>query len=166
MTEVKWVKRGPQVKPIHEVLAMFEPVTESGCWIWSGSMNSSGYGQVMIARKYYKAHRLFYESIIGPIPEDREIDHLCRVRCCVNPAHLEVVPSKVNTLRGIGPTAINASKTHCTNGHPFDGRLSSGYRYCLICNRARNKKHYYKNHTYLLAQVQAWKGAAHGSVKP
>lgn len=66
------------------------------------------------------AHRVLYESWTGSIPEGCEPDHLCRVRHCVNPLHLEAVSHRENNLRGVGPIAMNARKTHCPKGHPFN----------------------------------------------
>lgn len=66
------------------------------------------------------AHIVSYEQMLGDVPLGRELDHLCRVRKCVNPFHLEAVPHRLNTLRGVGPTATNAVKTTCSNGHSYD----------------------------------------------
>ena len=95
------------------------PVTESGCWIWMKCVLSCGYGQIVIARKPRSAHRTSYEVFRGPIPEGLQLDHLCRVRSCVNPDHLEAVTARENTLRTDGPTARNARLTHCKRGHEF-----------------------------------------------
>lgn len=101
--------------------------TES-CWLWIGTMDTRGYGQIQRSRKdrdairlgrSVRAHRAVYEVIKGPIPEGLDLDHLCRVRHCVNPAHLEPVTRKVNILRGETLPAANAAKTHCVNGHEF-----------------------------------------------
>ncbi len=77
-----------------------ERVTESGCWIWVGSLLHDGYARVRIGAKKVLVHRFTYESFCGPIPQGLEIDHLCRVRCCVNPHHLEPVTHLENVLRG------------------------------------------------------------------
>jgi hypothetical protein len=97
------------------------------------------------------AHRLFYEQLVGPIPDGLQLDHLCRVRHCVNPDHLEPVTQTANVLRGIGPTAVNAGKTHCVHGHPFTPDNTyinkQGNRHCRACairraaeHKARNRK--------------------------
>lgn len=74
---------------------------------------------------------------VGPIPEGMDLDHTCRNRGCVNPEHLEPVTTQVNTLRGIGPTAENARKTHCKHGHPLEGDNlyvdPEGKRKCRAC---------------------------------
>lgn len=108
------------------------------CWVWSGSLTREGYGRVMIAQRAYTAHRKVYEYLVGPIPPGLELDHLCRNRGCVNPAHLEPVTTKENLLRGIGACAKNAVKTHCKRGHKFDEAntyLTANGRSCRQCNR-------------------------------
>lgn len=89
-------------------------------------------------------HRWLYEQVSGePIAEGYEPDHLCRVRNCVNPAHLEPVTRRENVFRGIGnPTVENAGKTHCPQGHPYDEantyhRAYDHSRQCRACNRER-----------------------------
>lgn len=73
----------------------------SGCWLWTAYCMPSGYGQLKAGKGMKYAHRLSYEHFKGTIPEDLEIDHLCRTRCCVNPDHLEAVPHAVNMSRGV-----------------------------------------------------------------
>ena len=116
-----------------------ERVTESGCWIWIGSISDKGYGNAWFNCRVLRAHRLSYQSIVGEIPEDKpQLDHLCRVRCCVNPAHLEPVTARENVHRGIGLTSANAKKTHCAKGHllpdytSYNGKRE---RKCMPCQR-------------------------------
>lgn len=75
---------------------------DTGCWEWAKSVTSGGYGSVCVNAKTSLAHRVFYERLVGPIPEGCEIDHLCRNRRCVNPDHLEAVPRSENLRRGDG----------------------------------------------------------------
>lgn len=86
-----------------------------------------------------RAHRVSYETFVGPIPAGLTLDHLCRNTLCINPAHLEPVTIKENVLRGDGPTARNARKTHCDRGHAFDetntGPNANGGRSCRACKR-------------------------------
>ena len=91
------------------------------CWLWTGSCDGNGYARLYLSAMYPVglAHRYSYEMHKGGIPEGLHIDHLCRVRHCVNPAHLEAVTKFENTRRGMGVPAINARKTHCKNGHEF-----------------------------------------------
>src|SRR3990167_9081181 len=80
------------------------------CWLWKGSIDSQGYGRLS-RRPRRSAHRFSYQLLIGPIPPGRELDHLCRVRHCVNPDHLEAVTRRVNILRGMGAPAVLARAT-------------------------------------------------------
>jgi hypothetical protein len=74
-------------------------VDARGCWIWGGAIASNGYGTVQTAEGPKLAHRRAYEKLVGPIPEGTEIDHLCRVRACINPAHLQPVTHQINMQR-------------------------------------------------------------------
>lgn len=117
------------------------------CWIWTAS-TSGGYGQIRVDGKILKAHRVAYELFVGPIPEDKELDHLCRNRVCVRPDHLEPVTRSENLKRsplvGKHPNQ-HANKTHCKHGHEFttentylkpDGKG----RECKACRRERARK--------------------------
>jgi hypothetical protein len=90
--------------------------------------------------KKYMAHRFSYLKLVGPIPEGLQIDHLCRVRHCVNPDHLEPVTNKENIRRGI-VGMFHAKKTQCPAGHPYDRdntRIgSNGSRNCKQCDKIR-----------------------------
>lgn len=110
-----------------------------GCWLWIGSHHPKGYGKVRAFGQSKLVHRFAYEVLVGPIPAGMTLDHLCRIRHCVNPAHLEPVTNRENILRGEAPPAVNATKTHCGNGHPFNAANTyitpHGYRHCRACNR-------------------------------
>jgi len=113
------------------------------CWVWQGSKNNKGYGHFHSNGKNRLAHRYAYELLVGEIPDGLQIDHTCRIRECVNPDHMEVVTSKENTLRGEGPTAKNAKKTHCNNGHEFteaNTYQQKNGRECRICRTARKAR--------------------------
>lgn len=122
---------------------------DTGCWEWVGTINHhNGYGYVRapagIRPINQRAHRVVYEMEKGPIPSGLQIDHLCRNRRCVNPAHMEPVTSRANTLRGDGPTSKNARKTHCKRGHILDGANINryrGWRLCRICKNALGRKY-------------------------
>lgn len=116
------------------------------CWLWRGSITGSGYGSFRLGGRAQAAHRIAYELMIGPIPEGLTLDHLCRVRNCVNPAHLEPVTSTENILRGEGPTALNARKTHCPQGHEYTPENTRTYkdrpgRDCLTCHREWSRRY-------------------------
>lgn len=123
---------------------------ENGCWFWTGFKNPAGYGTFPVTPKFtMMAHRYAYELHVGPIPKGLQIDHLCRNRACVNPAHLEAVTAMENTMRGFGPAALNTRKTHCPKGHPYEGENLAqwqgqlvGRRYCRECQRAHNRNVY------------------------
>lgn len=125
-------------------------VTET-CWHWTGNRHpNSGYARVWFDKHDDRlAHRVAYEWAKGPIPNRLTLDHLCRVRHCVNPAHLEPVTNAENVLRGMSPAAQNARKTCCKDGHEFSPEntkiMRNGSRRCRICSRAwkkaRRQKH-------------------------
>lgn len=125
---------------------LWAKVDSSGdCWEWTGAKKQGfGYGLAWFDGKLRRAHRVFYEVLVGPIPPGRDLDHLCRNQSCVNPAHLEPVSHRENVLRGVGPSARNAAKTHCKHGHPFDAAntliRSNGHRACRTCKRANNRR--------------------------
>lgn len=112
----------------------------AGCLIWQGMHDPDGYGRRNGANHPagIKAHRQVYWDEIGPIPDGLTIDHLCRNRSCVNPDHLEPVTMRENTMRGMGFSAVNARKTHCPKGHPYDEANTYYFgrnRQCRACRR-------------------------------
>jgi hypothetical protein len=111
------------------------------CWLWTASQDRYGYGQMKINGRRARPHRFAYELLVGPIPEGLDLDHLCRVRLCVNPYHLEPVTNLENILRGDGIQVRNAAKTHCLSGHAFTPEntyVGRGHRKCQTCQRAWN----------------------------
>lgn len=124
--------------------------TDTPCEIFDGYINGQGYGQVYAGNgKSRNAHILAWEKVNGAIPKLKPrlvLDHLCRNRACVNVNHLDLVTDKVNTLRGIGPTAINAKKTHCPKGHELSGEnlLDYNCRRCRICQKEADERWYAK----------------------
>jgi hypothetical protein len=122
------------------------PITECGCEVWMGAMTAGGYGVIGVGSRVFYAHRVAYELLVGPIPAGLTVDHLCRVRLCCNPRHLEPVTRGENVLRGAGFAAVNAAKTHCQNGHPLDSDnlvpagLQRGWRWCRICSDERERR--------------------------
>lgn len=132
---------------MNEVQAMIKAAAReyNGCWLWDKRCESQGYAVVRFMGRHLKVHRLMFELVRGSIPNGLHLDHLCRNRNCVNPDHLEAVSHKENVLRGEGPTAINAKKTHCKRGHPLIPENlrndPKGYRHCKVCDRIRTADH-------------------------
>jgi hypothetical protein len=117
---------------------------DENCWSFQGVPSSTGYGTVRYLARQVGAHVAVYTILIGPMPEGTELDHLCRRRWCCNPAHLEPVPHRVNTLRGRAPTAVNAAKVVCTNGHKFtpeNTRVGKLGRACRTCCREAQQRY-------------------------
>lgn len=117
-------------------------VDAAGCWLWTGPLTNSGYG---FGRSGGIVHRMVYELEVGAIPPRHHLDHLCRVRRCCNPRHLEVVTPRENLLRSPRTmAAINSAKTHCHQGHPLSGANlyeHGGKRICRTCRDAAGARH-------------------------
>lgn len=120
------------------------------CWLWLGRLNRRGYGHMTVAKRTCLAHRVSYETFVGPIPEGLEIDHLCRITRCVNPSHLEAVTPSVNMRRAMAATGQIAGKRiggkqlgeSCRNGHVIDEDNTywhRGLRECLTCHSEWNR---------------------------
>lgn len=141
------------VFPSRPVLERFwekvEQVTESGCWLWTARCDSKGYARFWNDRKAHEGgHRFAYRFFKGPIPEGLELDHLCRVPCCVNPDHLEPVTGRENVLRGKSRAAEYAKRTHCQYGHKLVRENIYPYgntRACKTCARLNRFKWYADN---------------------
>jgi HNH endonuclease len=128
--------------------AMAIPEPNSGCLLWLGSLTPKGYPNT---KSGWRAYDLAYEITIGPVPEGLELDHLCRVRCCINPAHMDPVTHKENLRRGIGilsrfdaRNAAARAKTHCPHGHEYTVEntyiTKAGTRQCKSCSAARRTR--------------------------
>lgn len=114
-----------------------------GCWLWTGYIDAKGYGVLGIGgKRLSKAHRFSYERFVGPIPAGKCLDHLCRVRHCVNPVHLEPVTNQENVIRG---NAARPPRVACVKGHAFSEQNTyinqRGKRECRTC-RAEAVKRY------------------------
>ena len=117
--------------------------TDAGCWEWTKTLNPLGYGRMAVGsradgtRRLTTPHRASYEAFVGPIPDGADLDHLCRNKRCVNPAHLEPVTHSENLRRHY------ATVTTCPHGHAYDEantyRDTSGKRRCRACMRERQR---------------------------
>jgi hypothetical protein len=129
-------------------------VTTSGCWQWN-SAGDDGYAMVRWAGKAQLAHRVVYETLVGPIPDSAELDHTCHSadtecpggpclhRSCVNPDHLEPVTPLVNSHRSLRNNR-QSEKTHCPDNHPYSGAnlyiSPRGDRGCRVCRQAAARR--------------------------
>ena len=117
--------------------AMFDralPEPNSGCWLWP-TESREGYGHVWCGGRTRRAHIVSYELARGAVPEGLVLDHLCRVRCCINPDHLEPVTQGEN-IRRSPIMGQYARPTTCPKGHAFDESntyRAGGQRYCRAC---------------------------------
>lgn len=118
----------------------------NGCWVVpvSNAKTHRGYRNVEVQGGRFRAHVVSYVAHRGQIPDGLVLDHLCRVRNCVNPAHLEPVTNRENILRGDSPSAQNARKTRCIRGHELSGenlyQKPDGNRQCRECQRMHDRK--------------------------
>lgn len=124
-------------------------INTNDCWLYAGYKDPQGYGRIFYTRngktKYEYSHRVSYETFKQPIVDPLVIDHLCKVRHCINPDHLEPVTVRENTLRGDG-VLVNIKKTHCPRGHEYTPEntvsYSNTWRRCRQCIKARNRVNY------------------------
>lgn len=134
-----------QLPPRIRARVKIEPASErtglGPCWVWTGTVVSNGYARPLFGDRSRALHRVTYEMDIGPIPAGLELDHLCRVRRCCRPQHLEAVTHRVNMERGAW-----ALKTHCKRNHPFSGdnlamkpSQFGQQRRCRECTRVGNR---------------------------
>lgn len=139
------------------------PEPTSGCWLWFGTIRKNGYGAFGAGRlnshKMVLAHRYAFTAYVGPIPDDRELDHLCRNRACVNPQHLEPVSHRENTLRGDSVAGRAVRRNRCPAGHEYDAR-EGGARRCTTCHKASKRASYPFNKDRWNATRNAKKRAA------
>lgn len=140
---------GRPANTLESVMKKFVNKTDT-CWLWTGALNK-GYGVTSYLDKDLPAHRFIYQRMVGEIPKDYELDHLCKVTNCVNPEHLEAVTVQVNSHRSNNIGGVNARKTHCIYGHPFNekntfnipipnGNVGRGCRTC----KARDWQKWYR----------------------
>ena len=136
----------------------FRDATGAGCWRWAGSLSSGGYGKFGLRYQTRSAHRVAYEIENGPIPPGLFIHHVCGVRLCVRPSHLQAVTPRENNLASDRVlSAINARKTRCPQGHPYAGDnlyiTPQGARHCRACKRVNQARYMERRRDAGRAQV-------------
>lgn len=117
------------------------PEALTGCWLWGGHVARNGYARTKVSGRSVMAHRASYELFVGPIPEGLVLDHKCRNRCCVNPAHLEPVTSRENLIRGETLARSNAEKTHCKCGLEYTRVAYAKQRVCIPCRKEAKRRY-------------------------
>lgn len=114
-------RRGPVTNTRERFDAKWMPEPNTGCWLWTGRLNSKGYGRIRVDGHQKRAHRVSWEMHRHPIPDGLVIDHTCRVRSCVNPDHLRVVTPRVNAIENSGSVSARyLARATCSHGHVFD----------------------------------------------
>lgn len=123
--------------------AKYIPEPNSGCWLWIGSVNTNGYGQIQFGKKLGRAHRVSLYLDGRDIPDGLVVDHLCGNRQCVNPSHLEAVTQQENTVRGMRAHP-RKKPSHCGFGHEMVAentyvRPDTGVWVCIECRRKHGR---------------------------
>lgn len=122
-------------------------ISPTGCWLWTRSCYRDGYASFSWQGRTVAGHLVAYRTLVGRVPDGLRLDHTCRIRHCVNPAHLEPVTQKINILRGVGTSAQHARKLACHLGHAFDventrieiRKDGSVRRICRKCHRDKER---------------------------
>lgn len=135
----------------------------SGCWLWDGALSHDGYAQISTYdhggrnRKSWYVHRVLYFALVGYVSTDLQMDHKCRTRCCVNPAHLEPVTDIENKRRS---PLFGDKKTHCPLGHEYTASnvrwiVNAKYRMraCRICTNRKQREYTMRKRTALAASA-------------
>ena len=138
------MRTGRPARPvIDRLMDNVEVDVETGCWLWAARIGRGGYAQISMPTGGPRtatslAHRVSFEAFNGEIPAGLVLDHLCRVRHCINPEHLEAVTSSLNTRRG-----LNGQVSHCPQGHNYDEEntmIYRGWRVCRECQRESSRR--------------------------
>jgi len=159
----------PKLPPEERFWAMVTKTDD--CWLWTGGNDGRGYGRFEIRRRSYDgtipaitrmAHRYAYELLVGPIPDGCELDHVCEVRNCVRPDHVDPVTKQEHARR------TRMRKTHCKRGHELAGDnvvIVNGARHCLSCRKIHNAKKTEKRRA-LRREMDSGSDDSHGSTQP
>ena len=151
------VKR-PAIRPLEmipeAVVARIAFCPNPGCWLWYGARNRDGYGSLRLEQRTISAHVYVRGLLVGSTTDGLELHHTCETKCCVNPEHLEEVsrsehrkrhPELLRKAQEVA-WAVNRSKTHCKQGHPYSGynliirKDRPGYRDCRACGLEAQRK--------------------------
>lgn len=130
------------------------------CWLWKAWVEKNGYGRFWLDGRQHGAHRIAYELFKGPIPDGLEIDHLCRVKHCVNPEHLEPVTTAENIRRMTRHrTPYQSLRRECPNGHPYEENTATRTegRRCLTCKQEANRAYYERNRELTIERARQWR---------
>jgi HNH endonuclease len=134
----------PNLASLDDLYERAIPIPFCGCWVWDRGLNGAGYGETVLGprqpgttgRRRF-VHVVAYEMVNGLVPPGLELDHLCRVRACFNPSHLQAVTHAVNLFRGATIMHRRKAQTVCKRGHPLNGHnlilRKGGRRNCRIC---------------------------------
>jgi hypothetical protein len=150
----RWKRNGDPLRLQHRATprerfeARIDRDESTGCWVWKGTLNRTGYGLLSVDAKYVLVHRWGYEQFVKPIPDGMTLDHLCRNRACVNPAHLDVVTNRTNVLRGMSPSAVIHRQGVCKHGHEMTSDnvyvppKNPRHRQCRTCRKRISREAY------------------------
>jgi hypothetical protein len=130
----------PAWRPLDERIMEKVEKGDDGCWVWTGTLHRTGYGQIKVGRVMRQAHRAAFTTFYGPIPAGYELHHVCGRKACVNPAHLKLI-----TRREHARLSESAQKRWCKNGHEYTYENTytrpNGQRDCRACIRARVQRY-------------------------
>lgn len=144
MTEVNINSWHFKMLPADERI-MLRSEWQGPCLVFTGQQSPDGYGMIRINRRHQMVHRYMWQTLVGPIPDDMQLDHLCRNEACWWSDHLRIVTAKVNTLASYNPASMNSKRTHCIYGHEFTDAntyRNGGRRSCRQCNNRRTRERY------------------------
>lgn len=146
--KVIYMSSGEQIpltdREVQQYWQRLDTADTDACWPWKGGLDRGGYGRFQTGRKFFAAHRVAFGLSKGPIEPGLVLDHLCHNRACCNPAHLEQVTSRENTMRGQATCSEPMRSGRCQRGHALTEsniyRYSSGNRACKTCADQRPSK--------------------------